>query len=476
MRRPATMVGAAATLTVAVLACSTGIAAADGATLPGVPTVNVTLPPLPAPTPSVPLPVPTPAVPLPSVPPVPSIPSGSGADSPAGGGSAGGGSAGGGPISGTTTGAAQGAGGATSASAEKTAKRRSTVTPIIAGRPDAHVLDEESTPALDRASKAFLAADTKIAALTTARDAMDAARDGAQRAATSYTALQTDAANARGQAAALHQRTDRLHAMIISDAVRSYQTGQAAADDESARDLMAAATRADDAATQAEMQVGAAVTAQDRAKADFDRLSAQYATARLDLSNVDAQLNSLGQQRDTALTAAKIAKSGDVARHRQTIAESGQLGAEIRAASARLAAAGRTVQGTGQFIRPSSGVITSPYGMRMHPILHYVKLHTGTDFAVGNGFSHAADTGRVLFTIVSVAYGNFTVIDHGTINGRHITTAYAHQAKFLVKPGDVVEKGQKIGIIGATGYATGPHLHFEVRDDGAVEDPMTWLR
>ena len=49
--------------------------------------------------------------------------------------------------------------------------------------------------------------------------------------------------------------------------------------------------------------------------------------------------------------------------------------------------------GTGDFIRPSSGAITSPYGMRMHPILHYVKLHTGTDFAVGNGFSHAADTG-----------------------------------------------------------------------------------
>ena len=132
--------------------------------------------------------------------------------------------------------------------------------------------------------------------------------------------------------------------------------------------------------------------------------------------------------------------------------------------------------GTGNFIRPSSGVITSPYGMRMHPILHYVKLHTGTDFAVGDGFAHAADAGRVLFTIVSVAYGNLTVIDHGTIDGRHITTCYAHQAKFLVKPGDVVAKDQKIGIIGATGYATGPHLHFEVRDAGAVEDPMSWLR
>jgi murein DD-endopeptidase MepM/ murein hydrolase activator NlpD len=111
----------------------------------------------------------------------------------------------------------------------------------------------------------------------------------------------------------------------------------------------------------------------------------------------------------------------------------------------------------------------------MHPILHYVKLHTGTDFAVGDGFAHAADDGRVLFTVLSRAYGMFTVIDHGVLAGRHITTAYAHQAQFLVKPGDAVQKGQRIGVIGATGYATGPHLHFEVRDNGAVENPMTWL-
>jgi murein DD-endopeptidase MepM/ murein hydrolase activator NlpD len=113
--------------------------------------------------------------------------------------------------------------------------------------------------------------------------------------------------------------------------------------------------------------------------------------------------------------------------------------------------------------------------MRYHPILHYRKLHTGTDFAPGDGYVHAADNGRVLFTIVSRAYGNFTVIDHGVLDGRHITTCYAHQARFLVKPGDVIRKGQVIGVVGSTGYATGPHVHFEVRDDGAVENPMAWL-
>jgi hypothetical protein len=203
----------------------------------------VTPPTVPIPTPTVSLPVPTPAVTVPSV---PAVPARDGAGSPASSISTGG----------TTSGAPQG-GGANSAGTARRATPRSTVKPIIVGRPEAgDLLDEESTPALYRASKAFLAADTKIAALSEARDAMDAARDGAQRAAASYTSLQTDAANARAEAATLNQRNDRLHAMIISDAVQSYQTGEAATDDQSTRDLVAAATRADDAATQAEMQVG----------------------------------------------------------------------------------------------------------------------------------------------------------------------------------------------------------------------------
>jgi murein DD-endopeptidase MepM/ murein hydrolase activator NlpD len=79
-------------------------------------------------------------------------------------------------------------------------------------------------------------------------------------------------------------------------------------------------------------------------------------------------------------------------------------------------------------------------------------------------------------TILSTAYGNFTVIDHGMRGGKHITTAYAHQSKFLVHVGQVVHKGDPIGIVGATGYATGPHLHFEVRENGTVVDPIPFLR
>jgi murein DD-endopeptidase MepM/ murein hydrolase activator NlpD len=78
-------------------------------------------------------------------------------------------------------------------------------------------------------------------------------------------------------------------------------------------------------------------------------------------------------------------------------------------------------------------------------------------------------------TVVSTAYGNFTVIDHGMVDGKRVTTAYAHQSRFLVRPGQRVSKGDPIGIVGATGYATGPHLHFEVRENGTVVDPMRFL-
>ena len=126
-------------------------------------------------------------------------------------------------------------------------------------------------------------------------------------------------------------------------------------------------------------------------------------------------------------------------------------------------------------MRPGTGPVTSEYGPRFHPILHYMKVHTGTDFGAGDGIAYAADDGVVLFTEFNVAYGNMTVIDHGKIGGSRITTLYAHQSAVGVKPGDRVVKGQAIGVIGSTGYATGPHLHFEVRVNGEPLDPTPFL-
>jgi murein DD-endopeptidase MepM/ murein hydrolase activator NlpD len=211
--------------------------------------------------------------------------------------------------------------------------------------------------------------------------------------------------------------------------------------------------------------------ARDAARDALADRSAAAINARAAKQQVDAVVKA----RAAAFAAAKKAAVEDKAQYQTMVVQSGALAQRIQTLAATLAAGKRPPQGTGVFDRPGRGVVTSPYGQRFHPILHYVKVHTGIDFAAADGISYAADDGVVLITEFNVAYGNMTVIDHGTIGGKHVATLYAHQAAFGVQPGDRVNKGQPIGVIGATGYATGPHLHFEVRIDGSPLDPAPFL-
>lgn len=132
--------------------------------------------------------------------------------------------------------------------------------------------------------------------------------------------------------------------------------------------------------------------------------------------------------------------------------------------------------GGGRLSRPSTAPITSPFGMRFHPILKRWRLHNGTDFGVGCGtpVSAAAD-GRVVSSAFSTGYGNRVVVDHGDIDGIPLATTYNHLTRRLVQVGSVVRRGQVVGISGTTGLSTGCHLHFEVLDNGSVVDPMGWL-
>lgn len=128
--------------------------------------------------------------------------------------------------------------------------------------------------------------------------------------------------------------------------------------------------------------------------------------------------------------------------------------------------------------RPLRGdlVVTSPYGMRMHPTLHVYKLHTGIDFAApaGTPFLAALD-GKVTFAGWSNGYGNRVVISHGTINGKKVTTTYNHMSAISVSVGQQVKVGQRVGAVGSTGFSTGPHAHFEVTENGKYVDPAPWL-
>lgn len=205
------------------------------------------------------------------------------------------------------------------------------------------------------------------------------------------------------------------------------------------------------------------------------------ADARDAANAAQIEVQGLIASRDAALQKAEDIKADIEKRLAEMKAESDRL-AEIirkRAEAARRAAekAGhKLVEGTGLLSRPVNGPITSPYGMRYHPILHRYKLHTGTDFGVPTGTAvHAAREGTVIESYYNTAYGNRVVVDHGYVNGVYLVTTYNHLSRSTVHKGEKLERGEVLGYSGSTGYSTGPHLHFETMENGHFVDPMRWL-
>ncbi len=128
--------------------------------------------------------------------------------------------------------------------------------------------------------------------------------------------------------------------------------------------------------------------------------------------------------------------------------------------------------GDGKYIWPVLGNITSLFGERFHPILRVKTTHTGIDIGAPSGRPvFAVDDGVVLYSGRWGNYGNVVILDHGN----NTTTLYAHLSKYLVKNNVTVKKGTVIGLVGSTGLSTGPHLHFEVRKSGKVQDPLIYL-
>ncbi|WP_128103718.1 murein hydrolase activator EnvC [Paenibacillus sp. DCT19] len=130
--------------------------------------------------------------------------------------------------------------------------------------------------------------------------------------------------------------------------------------------------------------------------------------------------------------------------------------------------------GNGIFSMPiSGGRISSSFGPRTHPITGEVgKMHAGVDFAVPQGTTVRAVSGGVVIVAEWMSgYGNTVIIDHGG----GLWTLYAHNSSLSVSKGDTVSRGDKISESGNTGNSTGPHLHFEVRDNGTPVNPMNYL-
>lgn len=135
-----------------------------------------------------------------------------------------------------------------------------------------------------------------------------------------------------------------------------------------------------------------------------------------------------------------------------------------------------TITTTANFVRPVGGPITSPYGSRIHPIFKRQIFHSGVDIGAPYGANvKAANSGKVIFTGWYGGYGKVVIIDHGKVGGVPTTTLYAHLSSYRVEKGASVYRGQVIANIGTTGYSTGPHLHFEVRRNGATTNPLNYI-
>jgi murein DD-endopeptidase MepM/ murein hydrolase activator NlpD len=219
----------------------------------------------------------------------------------------------------------------------------------------------------------------------------------------------------------------------------------------------------------------------------------------------EATVAQLVHQRKTAEEAAATDVAHDKARYSQLIKERASVERRIasriaKAAAARKRAAqqkanvARRSHSTGKrshhswhprsttpraghgFSFPVAAHITSPFGMRFHPVLHYWKLHDGTDFGASCGTPiRAASSGRVAERYYNAGYGNRLMIDHGYISGRYVTTGYNHASRYIVHVGQRVHKGQIIGYVGTTGFSTGCHLHLMVWINGRLRNPMTWF-
>jgi murein DD-endopeptidase MepM/ murein hydrolase activator NlpD len=223
-----------------------------------------------------------------------------------------------------------------------------------------------------------------------------------------------------------------------------------------------------------------------------DEVAAAHEQAQVELRAVatiaqralqaEASVRTLVAQQRAALAAARAARAEDESRVAGLHAESSRLSVLLaQRARALLGAAGAIPGATtpvqpGALLRPVGGPVTSPFGMRLHPITHVTKLHTGTDFGAACGTPiRAARAGTVLAAEFNTAYGWRTVIIHGEVGGVLLTTTYNHQQYLGVDQGQQVQAGEVIGHVGTTGYSTGCHLHFELIVNSDVVDPLPWI-
>ncbi len=216
------------------------------------------------------------------------------------------------------------------------------------------------------------------------------------------------------------------------------------------------------AATRRSLALRAAALERARAKARVAARAALEARAAKTASQAAARVE--------ARLVTRLVRAVTVAR--QNIETDARTERRLRAFLARLAAGEPSGSAPTRLAWPVVGPITSPFGIRVDPITHQRALHTGVDIGVPQGtVVHAAAPGSVAYSGWMTGYGNVVVVD----DGGAMATLYAHAERLLVTAGQRVTRGQPIALAGMTGWATGPHVHFEVRLHGVPVNPMPYL-
>ncbi len=219
--------------------------------------------------------------------------------------------------------------------------------------------------------------------------------------------------------------------------------------------------------------VGRLRESKDRIEGARDSIAAEKAAldgARRSLRSRQAELVAARRGREAAL--ARVSRQAE-----ELDGDLGEIQGKIAAQLAETGSvplpAGPIKGGSGAMIWPVDGPVVSGFGSRT--INGSYEYHPGIDIAVPEGTPIRAALGGTVALQQTEAesggYGNYTCLDHGG----GLSTCYAHQSSFAVPPGQAVSQGDVIGYTGCTGYCLGPHLHFEVRIDGSVTDPMGYL-
>lgn len=288
--------------------------------------------------------------------------------------------------------------------------------------------------------------------------------------------------------AAVRSQTQVLDELEEATAVTRNQEARQQAVTERITELKAEADAAVAAADQARADAAARKAEIEQLKAEQERLAAdleaQKEQVSADLSEVEARDREL-EQEIARIDAENRRRAEEDARRRAEEAARRQADDDARrqaeASRSRGDAAG---SGGGSAaasafypVVPTPMVVTSPYGMRLHPIQNIWWMHYGVDLrsACGNP-QRATMSGTVTATKPAAgngSHGNQVIINHGIVGGDSYVTVYNHLTRFAVSPGQAVSAGQVIGYTGATGNVTGCHVHYEIWKNGSTIDPMT---